>query len=641
MPSFRGRKELLLNKFFTDMDESVIESIYKTDNFKKVKEGDVIYRPGDNSNEMYLLLRGNIKIKFPSHNYISNKIFNDFFGEKELYDTTRRNSFAVANNKCLLYIIQKHVFETLISKSKTIKKNVEIFGELKLPEVNIAEKSRLDLTKSLKPRLFKAIYSKDEEKTEDNNQDMIKYVSEINDVNIQIDDSSVDLDNIIINEEEDLEDVSVKPEDKDEKPEEVHSLMGTDRETQKGDDKIDVQHILDIISSINQHFNVYETTQSVIKELQKFSYSDAGEIYIIDVLTSELNKFVVQSGNISTIQFSSSTGLTGTCALQRKTINLGEPTKDNRFDANIDQPGDKALSKIIYLPLLGGNEDIVGVLQLARRKQAYSDKEIENLELITKHAALAIERCNSIKNMIKTENQESIDNIERFLTAKILIPISIANYYTSQLSKGAFSQKIKEMFTLIESQTNFIWDIVQSVFYYNKPNFSINTDIVNINDYMNSISKILSDYCVSRNINLFKRTGEEARINIDKGKLFMAIFQLIENACNVSADGGKVFISSNIHDAYVQISVMDEGPGIPDESSESIFITKFAKRKKRNTFGLPIAKRIVELHSGQINFSKNAKTGTTFTINIPVSEMKDKETSEIVSNSAADDLEKI
>ncbi|MEJ2196867.1 MAG: cyclic nucleotide-binding domain-containing protein, partial [Ignavibacteriaceae bacterium] len=102
-----------MNKLFTDMDDSVITSIYKPENFKEVNEGTIIYRAGDRSNELFLLLRGDVKIKFPSHNYISRKLFNDFFGEKELYDHTRRNSSAVANSKCLLYTLPIHIVETL------------------------------------------------------------------------------------------------------------------------------------------------------------------------------------------------------------------------------------------------------------------------------------------------------------------------------------------------------------------------------------------------------------------------------------------------------------------------------------------------------------------------------------------------
>ena len=101
MSSQRKIEEFKMNKFFTDVKEAVIDSIYKPDNFKEVKEGDVIYKTSDHSNELFLLLRGEVKIKFPSHNYISNKVFNDFFGEKELSDNTRRHSSAIANNNCL------------------------------------------------------------------------------------------------------------------------------------------------------------------------------------------------------------------------------------------------------------------------------------------------------------------------------------------------------------------------------------------------------------------------------------------------------------------------------------------------------------------------------------------------------------
>jgi signal transduction histidine kinase len=98
----------------------------------------------------------------------------------------------------------------------------------------------------------------------------------------------------------------------------------------------------------------------------------------------------------------------------------------------------------------------------------------------------------------------------------------------------------------------------------------------------------------------------------------MAIFQLIENACNVSEESGKVFINSYTDGDYCKIDVIDEGPGISDELKESLFTPGFSSSKGRNRFGLPIAKRIIDLHSGQLNYSKNANTGSTFSIRIPV-----------------------
>jgi signal transduction histidine kinase len=619
MPSQKGSKEIILNKFFTDVNKSVIKSIFKTDSFKEVNEGEIIYKVGEDSKELFLLLRGEVKLKFPSQNYISNKIFNDFFGEKELFDNTRRNSFAVANNKCLLYIIQKQEFEILLSKSNTIKMNIETFGEIKIPEVTTSDKGRVDLTKSVKPRLFRAIYSRDEEtKTDHKYQNKVNDLTGLSDENVQIEDASVELENEIIMDEGEVEAAKTKPEDQRKRFEEISSsLKGKEHQKQEQIDLTDTQKLLDLFSSFNKHFKIYETIQSIVEELLKLTSSEAGDIYLIDKQRGKLKIILDENGSRSFVKFKNSEGLTGECALQGKTINLENPDQDIRFVADIDQLSSE-LDKIIFIPLLGQGNETVGVLQLARRQKEYSINDIEQLELVIRHAALAIERVNSIEKMIELEKQESIDGIENFLKENLLIPINVINSYTSHLNKDSFSKKIREMIDLIENQTNFIWDIFLSVFCYNKKEFKLNTEQVNINDYMNSIVELLSDYCRSRNINLFKKTGDDEDVIIDFGKFFMAIFQLVENACNVSEEGGKVFISSFTDKDYIQINVMDVGTGVPDELKESIFIPGFSKSKGRNRFGLPIAKRIVDLHSGDLSFSSNAKVGSTFTIKIPV-----------------------
>ena len=618
MPPQKNTEEIKLNKFFTDVKDTVIDSIYKPENLKAVNEGDVIYKTGDHSNELYLLLRGEVKLKFPSNNYISNKVFNDFFGEKELYDKTPRHSFAVAVNNCLLYIIKKHIFETLIQKSKTIKKNIDTFGEVKLPEATPAERNRIDLAKSTKPRLFRAILSRDEEESDAQGQTVTEDSPAIDNSEIQLDDPSIKLENEITIDEQDV-DATVETKDDRNMFEEVDALLKPEEPVKQGSiDSTDTRRILDVLSSINSYYKLYDTTQSIVEELVKFSSSEAGEIYLIEKKSSEMKKFVNESGTISSVKYKNSEGLTGACTLQGKTINFDKPGKDSRFVPEIDQPGSSELKKIVYLPLLGQNQETVAVLQLARKKKPFTKMEIEQSELIIMYAARAIERCYSLENLIELENQKSSDGIEDFLRENLLIPVNVINSYTSHLSKDSFSKKIREMIALIKNQTNFIWDIFLSVFSYNKSNFKIDTELLNINDYMNGIAEILSDYCASRNINLFKKTGVDTEVLIDSGKFFMAVFQLIENACNASKDNGKVFISSYTDGDYIQIDVIDEGPGISDELKESLFTPGFSNSKGRNRFGLPIAKRIIDLHSGQLKYSKNVNAGSTFSIRIPV-----------------------
>ena len=85
-----------------------------------------------------------------------------------------------------------------------------------------------------------------------------------------------------------------------------------------------------------------------------------------------MKKFVNKSGTISSVKFKSSEGLTGACVLQGKTINFDKPGKDSRFVPEIDQPGSSELKKIVYLPLLGQNQETVAVLQLARKKKPFT-----------------------------------------------------------------------------------------------------------------------------------------------------------------------------------------------------------------------------------------------------------------------------
>ena len=134
MQQNRNSKEITVNKLLTGVSEALILSLFNQENFTRLKEGEIIYQAGDESKYLYLLLRGDVKIKYPRANYVSNKNFNDFFGEKEIVDETRRISSAVANSNCLIYKLEKKLFRKLIVRNPTLNSNLENYGAR--PRVN-------------------------------------------------------------------------------------------------------------------------------------------------------------------------------------------------------------------------------------------------------------------------------------------------------------------------------------------------------------------------------------------------------------------------------------------------------------------------------------------------------------------------
>ena len=100
---------------------------------------------------------------------------------------------------------------------------------------------------------------------------------------------------------------------------------------------------------------------------------------------------------------------------------------------------------------------------------------------------------------------------------------------------------------------------------------------------------------------------------------------LMSNAAKFSPDGETVKLSIAVNDDTVKISVLDRGPGVPEDFRESIF-EKFSQadssdvRQKSGTgLGLSISKAIVEQHGGTIYFVSEVGAGSTFFFELPIS----------------------
>jgi nitrogen-specific signal transduction histidine kinase len=69
----------------------------------------------------------------------------------------------------------------------------------------------------------------------------------------------------------------------------------------------------------------------------------------------------------------------------------------------------------------------------------------------------------------------------------------------------------------------------------------------------------------------------------------------------------------------VLVDVIDNGPGVPAELSDRIFVPFFTTKPKGSGLGLPIVRKIVDAHEGRIDLSSSVDTGTRFRVTLPVS----------------------
>ena len=113
----------------------------------------------------------------------------------------------------------------------------------------------------------------------------------------------------------------------------------------------------------------------------------------------------------------------------------------------------------------------------------------------------------------------------------------------------------------------------------------------------------------------------DGNFKTDKRMLKNIMLNLISNAIKFSGEGKKVWLCTNTINSVLNISVRDQGLGIPEEDQPHLFSTFFRAKNVSNIqgtgLGLPIVKRYVNLLGGDIHLNSELEKGTEVVISLP------------------------
>jgi signal transduction histidine kinase len=97
--------------------------------------------------------------------------------------------------------------------------------------------------------------------------------------------------------------------------------------------------------------------------------------------------------------------------------------------------------------------------------------------------------------------------------------------------------------------------------------------------------------------------SEPMFVHCDHDRILQVLSNLIGNALKFTPTGGTITLSARKRESEVEVSVTDNGPGIPDDAKAKLF-EKFSQLKLNDRrglgLGLFIAKWIVDAHKGRI-----------------------------------------
>jgi signal transduction histidine kinase len=107
------------------------------------------------------------------------------------------------------------------------------------------------------------------------------------------------------------------------------------------------------------------------------------------------------------------------------------------------------------------------------------------------------------------------------------------------------------------------------------------------------------------------------------GRLRQGVLNILNNACKFTPPGGKIFFRTKEEGDILITDIEDTGPGISEEDQERLFDPYFRKVGDRERLsglglGLALAKRLVELHGGEMRMQSKKGKGSIFSFSLPV-----------------------
>jgi signal transduction histidine kinase len=120
--------------------------------------------------------------------------------------------------------------------------------------------------------------------------------------------------------------------------------------------------------------------------------------------------------------------------------------------------------------------------------------------------------------------------------------------------------------------------------------------------------------------------GEFGSVAGDEGLLRQALLNLARNAaeaCAESPNGGRVVLRGEFvqteEGGIQRISILDNGPGIPNEVASKLFRPFFTTKANGTGLGLAVVQKIVVQHGGQVEAHNRREGGASFIVTLPLS----------------------
>jgi signal transduction histidine kinase len=294
---------------------------------------------------------------------------------------------------------------------------------------------------------------------------------------------------------------------------------------------------------------------------------------------------------------------------------------------------------LICVPLTKGGK-VVGTLTVfdkikseALGEEGFGNDDVRFLAVLAGQAAIAIENAKLFDNLKKTEARiqelhrhllrserlAALGELSSQVAHEIRNPLTaIGGFARSIARKMAADDANKAYIDIIIGETERLERILTEQLCFAKlspPTF----EMEDINKVVADTTSLFAEKVAAKKARLTCDLAKDLPgMHVDADKLKQVFINVLQNAIDSIPEGGKIEVSTRALDWTMEVRLANNGPPIPREMLERLFVPFATTKSGGSGLGLAIAYEIVYEHGGTIDVTSEEGAGTVFVVTLPL-----------------------
>jgi len=397
---------------------------------------------------------------------------------------------------------------------------------------------------------------------------------------------------------------------------------------------------------LNSTLDTREVLERALDSAGHLLNAEASSVFLRDAVTGELIFYAITGEKKSLLEgfrVPKGHGVVGWVVENRQPLLVRDTSKEPRFFSGVDKEVGFKTRNLLCVPVITKGQ-VLGALEVVNSKGGdhFSQQDIPFLEALANHLATALDNALLYRELSQAhEALKKLDEMKshfiNVVSHELRTPVALIQSFHELLRSemiGPLQAKQKEALTRMEAGLHWLNRIVSGA--TNVATLDQRPTQLNVKDF--DMAALIRE-TVNEMGPLFERrqqkcstdgTGNEVKVQGDPDQIRHVLHNLLLNSIRFTPDEGKIKAALTSSEYEVRVAVSDTGIGIPPEEFSGIF-EKFLHAQSTIThssgtiefrssglgLGLPIAKKIIEMHRGRIWVESELEKGSTFYFTLP------------------------